>query len=110
MFVETPVETQSSGHTNHPALPAPEGVPLAIATAIEVLFPIATEYAGRKKAMGQLLGERLTWQGIKHWRRGRRSAPLWAITLLRQELDRRIHAMQHASALLQVEEKKKAGG
>lgn len=51
---------------------------------------------GRRRAMVQALDGRVSYDQIRHWRRGRRRAPQWAIEMLTRQLD----AMGEASQLL----------
>ena len=51
---------------------------------------------GRRRAMVQALDCRASYDQIRHWRRGRRRAPQWAIELLTRQLD----SMADASQLL----------
>jgi len=44
---------------------------------------------GRRRIMLEALDGRATWEQIKHWRAGRRSAPKWALELLARKMSER---------------------
>lgn len=88
-----------------------EPYPTPLDIAARTLFPWEqTAYPGFLKGVVELFQNRAAMYTIRDWRTGRRRAPRWASTLMIQELQRRIHAMQHACALLQADEKKRPAG
>ena len=72
---------------------------------IELLFPSLLEYAGRRKTALDMLGRRVSWQTVKHWRAGRRSMPPWAKAVLAQKAKEKAAALLHVAALLEDEKR-----
>lgn len=83
------------------------GKPGALATAIDALFPIATLYIGRRKSLAALFGYRASLSAIKHWCRGRRRPPQWAIDTLLGAIETRLRELEHVRALLIASKKEK---
>lgn len=70
---------------------------------MDALFPWGMDsYPGGAKGMWEALQGRASKHTIRDWRRGKRKAPDWALALLREELDRRMAALEHARALLKA--------
>ncbi len=102
------LRAQTSSQRHYACLPSPAGGPLALATARDVLCPPRNSIPRRREGLRAILDNRVSWVGIRHWLRGRRRPPLWAIALLREAIAARLAELQHADSLLESEQKKRA--
>ena len=79
-------------------LPIPDYVPgpiTALEHAARLLTPLEVIILGRKAALMAFYG--VSWSAIRHWRRGRRRAPQWAVDKTIAELEKRAHALLTAA-------------
>ena len=85
-------------------LPIPDYVPgpiTALERAARLLTPLEVIILGRKAALMAFYG--VSWSAIRHWRRGRRRAPQWAVDKTIAELERRSATLLMAAADLKNE-------
>lgn len=53
---------------------------------------------GRRALMRRALDNQASWDSIRHWRRGTRPAPQWAVDLLNKKLTERLKELDRALA------------
>jgi hypothetical protein len=70
----------------------------ALHALTEIPFRLSRD--GRRAAMQAALDNSATWGQIKHWRAGRRSAPQWAVDILKNKLARRHEADERGLKIL----------
>ena len=53
---------------------------------------------GRRAAMRHALDNRASWPSIRHWRRGTRQAPQWAVDLINRKIADRLKELESGRA------------
>ena len=90
-----------AGHNNKPEI---NPVPSPFEFACQLLEPpIAQRVLGRRKAILAFFENRYTWGAVKHWAKGRRQAPQWAIDRIIAELRKTAADRMAAADMLEKE-------
>lgn len=77
-----------------------------VAPPIERAFGLLGLHGKRRELMA-LFGKRITRGAVLHWRKGRRSAPAWALDTVARELDSQIAERAHVASELRAELEKR---
>lgn len=78
--------------------------------ALRWLFPWTVEtYPGQHRGFLAVLGDRLTWDSVRHWMTGRRPISPWAKAVLADYIEARCRAGLELVAELRAEPERRAG-
>lgn len=68
----------------------------ALPHAVPQLFDAACRaISGRRRTILAVLDNRVTWGAVKHWRKGRRRAPQWALQAVLSTIEAKAAPLDH---------------
>jgi len=69
------------------------------------MLPPAIRGYARRKTMRAWFDNRVSWQAIQHWLKGRRRPPAWAREILQARVNEHRASIEHIAAVLAQKEK-----
>lgn len=70
--------------------------PVVAPTLAHTFDMLCRAVSGRRRTILSVLDNRVSWQAVQHWRKGRARAPQWALVAMLAALERKRGPIDHA--------------
>lgn len=70
--------------------------PVVAPTLAHTFDMLCRAVSGRRRTILAVLDNRVSWQAVQHWRKGRARAPQWAVVAMLAALERKRGPIDHA--------------
>lgn len=95
------------GPSFHNGVKAEWGVPRILKAWIDSNLPPPKRGSGRRRAMLEMFGNRVTRKAIRHWCQGKRKPPQWVLEVMEHGARNDVAERLHVASLLRAELEKR---